>query len=483
MKATKRSLFEDLKSMDLLNDDTKYFCSRKYIRKKIFNEKYRDMLLKHDVHFAYPNKNLVDSANVDFNYLLKTFDEYDTIHIYSKDKSVKHRNDFTFLQKWAGEEIKNIYSKILFTNLNKIKEKYDNISDIKVFINEKMFNLHYSINYNLITFVNLEIYASKQSMYDMIDIDSYREEMTFADLFRGNERLFPPAYNVVIEFDFNNNNKIYFLCSAMLDYIRNVSNIRDLCFFENIRKLNDKINTQLLSNRIEKRKSIIYNILKSLYKKELNNSEIGFENEIESSKKEFNIEVFTHPNFKKGRITLYWNFNLFNDYQCIKKYLKSPHIYTEFTTPRLYLEYGFEIEDNCLHIHFSSLSKENTPVFNLLDYNNIKKLKEKGTLEKCKKMNEEAFDFFSNIEKKFDKYSKMFSDYLFNNIDEIDTIFKNANKIEKEKNKSVIDSMNNIIKNKNNKSFMDVLTTLVFKEMISTDQVSSVIELTNPKEE
>lgn len=479
--ATQKSLFEDLKNIQIKNNNTEYFFQREYMRNKALNEEHREFLEKSNISFINPyNDKKIHSSKVNFDKLLK----YD--HIEMCSDIINYSNTQDFFKKWLYNIFKDTYSKILFRNLNKIKDKYDNISKIRIFVNEDIFPLYYYMQNHL----NIHFFLDSENLNNQIRRERYfykdpKEEFDLEHaLKREDGSSSSPNYKIVVEFDLYNEKKIYFLVSESFTYVKKISNIKDLCFFENIRSLNVKINKLMYKNKIDRRKLIIDDIINDIYKEEIENGEIEM-NDVFRSEKQFLVRISRDSYSKKGYVELSENSFIIRDEieNLVKKHLLSNYITTsKIRLPRFFAIYDFDIEDDYILLEKNMSTKKNTQSFDFLSSASIKYLNELGHLNNYKELNEKLEKIFKPMDDKFNKYNKKFSEYLYN-VDRINEVYKKRKTEEEEKNKKIKDDLNNAIKNRKNKSFIDVLTTIVFKGYISNDLVSPIIELTNPKEE
>ncbi len=493
-KATKKALLEDLKSIQLVNDETRELDSREYFRKRIFREKYRDHLIKNNIWFEYKDTR-VHSVDVDFKKLLNTVSSSDVIDVIHGDKE-KVIFDNIFLYDWLFDELKEIYSAMIYMNINKIIKKYDNIKEFKLYIDKNFFSeiiqsylFEYFLGIETLLYNHLKSYSSNYFRGSYFNItDALQDNKSLYNMLLkiydyNNDEV---HYNLLMEFVFNNGKKSIFIADPIFEHIRPVTNLNNLFFFESIRQKRYILLDKKKKIKQNKREEVVNTLVRNALKDADPNKIAYVTIENPNLTATYTVYISYGTNSKTGCIE--FKLDSYIVRKKIKDYLdnnisKKARKYIRYSDtlkiPEFCFSIDYDINDNGVVLSNNTYYKVNSkPPIDIRVFSQIKDDKE---IEKeIEQLSNNLLKIYSDLEDEFDSYVKKIYTY-FQETDTINNILNEKNKEEKKKYNELQKSIDGLIKDADNKSFMDIITILVYKEFLSEKQVKNIIEISEPK--
>jgi hypothetical protein len=527
MKATKKELLKKLKNMKCSETIVKQYFSKENAKKQIYSrigdiaKKYNiDCYTSQDCTDLIPpdiSKNITEMEHLIKNdnvYYKKVF-KYPIIFVKDIDPNSKiaisketYYNNLpsleTFLTALFSPITLNFFTEMYKDIISDITDNFDDIENFKIFMSSALFK---SIDFYKAWLSDLNIallikqnnhiisvftYPDFLSNYGNVIYDDTRNTSLMRNVWdqvkKHSTIVYGPKYDVVLEFDLCNDKKHFFLATRNFNYIKDIANINDLAFYTNIRDFHDSINKKLLNIKHEVRENVLNNLI-NLHLSKCKDY-IGKANN--TILKNLDIDVDTDGKYP---MVCYYSMNTCSYLIALvkieenRKHIKKINIAkaSEFLSddnkekycneflhgrPNIYyslsLTYSINVSPELNKVDFEINNERIDPYYpqfkNLSvdfcgGYREIKKVV-KATLEYMRK----------NILRYFFNVSDNLVDVLYDK-DKIDEVLKQGREEIKNKTAAYKQELNNIIKNKNNKSFLDIITILLYKEVLTNKMI------------
>jgi hypothetical protein len=516
MKATKKALLEELKNIKYITTIAKKYFSKETTRQHVYNNIER-LAKKYNIE-CYVNPSCTNMIPPQISkdiFELKKMIKYEDSDYYKNVLNypvvlVRNTDDVMMgkynLDKWKSF-LTELFSPILkkfFTDMYKdtildITRKFDNIENFKIFMSSELIERNVldawimDLDIELLSKWGGEIISNDSHLYNIYCV-VYKKEIDDNDYFLYNvwyniqkaNYNSEPIYYIVLDFDLNNNKKYFFLASYDLMYIKNISNIKDLAFYTNIRNLNRKINENLLNIKYEARKKVLKNII-NLHLSKCKDC-VGtlvpdncFDIEDDPTGKypaRFQYVITSNANLEVG-VNIVDNLGYINNRDTIEKISNNltpankdmflhnlnngiPYIFSyDFN-----FKYNISITKDLEEAEFDYITEK----LESKDARFRQFLHPTYDLKTKKAFDEISSYIRDETVSKYFKITDKFTDVLYNK-DKIDEILKQGREYQKNKIKEYTKELSNILKNKNNKSFLDIITILLYKEVLTNDMI------------